>query len=652
MLWKSLLLASFMVVNLAPASWSFVPQRPEIQLAQNPRPSGRNRPHQLRRKALPLIEQLETADSAEQYSEVERIARQLLQKDPQNQYVLEVLANALSQQKKFAPAEAIYRQQISRNPLKLEAYEGLGKILKEQGKWEEALAAYRQAFVAYPANSYIDLSGIRLAFLYTLIESKRTDEALAFARQRVAVSTNSQELRMIGAHIALMFHQQGKVDEAIAFLRMTLTNPANTDNYGYLGSLLASQGKDNEAIEVYQQEIAIGKPQMNGESAYLSLGALLEKQQRWPEALAIYRKLVAHYRQEVNLEDLGNQIVQELIRQEQESNSLAERDSNIVDNTPLLKAQTAINEVLYKQQGWVAVQKEMQPIIQTTPDLAAYVFLAFGQHRVTHKHYGDALLAYQQAQELNKQLLGVPAYRDLFLAWTFTNQPQLAQGAAQKALSLIPIAQRQDLIKTWALLLDKGDRWSEAIDLYRQFLKSPSPESLLISLQLAKALERSSQQAEAEAVYRQISTQLQKLQQAAPQDPQHYTMQGNFHSQRQEYGLAVNSYQKAIGLLEQAANPKDDQLLSFSRLKLAENLRLTGQQPTAIALSQKVVKGCDCQAIKAYQPSTLHAMAYHGMALSFFQQGQIPEATAAIQKALALDPDYREAIVTAKRLNP
>jgi thioredoxin-like negative regulator of GroEL len=94
MLWKSLLLASFMVVNLAPASWSFVPQRPEIQLAQSP-----NRPHQLRRKALLLMEQLEIVRSAEQYSEVERIARQLLQKDPQNHYVLLVLADALSQQK-------------------------------------------------------------------------------------------------------------------------------------------------------------------------------------------------------------------------------------------------------------------------------------------------------------------------------------------------------------------------------------------------------------------------------------------------------------------------------------------------------------------------------------------------------------------------
>jgi tetratricopeptide (TPR) repeat protein len=537
----------------------------------------------------------------------------------------------------------------------------LGRILREQRKWEEALTVYRQALAAYPVNSYIDLSRMRIVFLHTLIELKRNDEAIAFARQRLAISTNSQEVTLIGDSITVMLHRQGQVDEAIAFLRMVIANPVNTGNYGYLGSLLTSQGKDSEAIEVYQQGIANARMRGNGEFVYLSLGALLEKQQRWPEALAIYRKLVAHYRQEVNLEDLGNQIVQELIRQEQESNSLAERDSNIVDNTPLLKAQAAINEVLYKQQGWVAVQKEMQPIVQTTPDLAAYVFLAFGQHRVTHKHYGDALLAYQQAQELNKQLLGVPAYRDLFLAWTFTNQPQLAQGAAQKALSLIPIAQRQDLIKTWALLLDKGDRWSEAIDLYRQFLKSPSPESLLISLQLAKALERSSQQAEAEAVYRQIITQLKKLQQAAPQDPQHYTMQGNFHSQRQEYGLAVNSYQKAIGLLEQAANPKDDQLLSFSRLKLADNLRLTGQQPAAIALYQKVVKGCECQAITAYQPSTLHAvyqpstlqaMAYHGMALSFFQQGQIPEATAAIQKALALDPEYREAIITAKRLNP
>jgi tetratricopeptide (TPR) repeat protein len=134
------------------------------------------------------------------------------------------------------------------------------------------------------------------------------------------------------------------------------------------------------------------------------------------------------------------------------------------------------------------------------------------------------------------------------LAWTFANQPQQAKVAYQQALKLIPIEKRQDTIKNWAFALDKAGKKTEAIELYQQLLKSPGKEYLFLSLQLANALEQSGQSATAE--YQQVKVALDKLQRTAPQDPNTHVMQGNLFAQLQQRPQAIDSYRKAIGLLE------------------------------------------------------------------------------------------------------
>jgi tetratricopeptide (TPR) repeat protein len=662
MLRKSLVIASLIILNTASVSWS-------LEVAG----SRRHRTVEQRTSLENLVNKLYTVERDGLYPEVEDIARQILRQDPHHQAALMFLGRALKEQgkltaaeslyrqiirqypenrdtfqllgailieqRKFTEAESLYRQRISKYPLDFETYEELGRVLTQQEKPEAALAVYRQALVANPPNSYIDLSRIQQGIISTLIQMNREDEAFSFIRQRLAKSDSSEEIVAIGSQLLFISHKHDRINESIAILREIIAKvPGSLDTYTHLGSLLVLQGKEAEAIEIYQQAIAIfqyklaDNPWIN--YSYTILGKLLERQQRQPEAIALYRKIITDSRIEARRIPY---IIEEL-----KKDSYSNSNDIFLHVFPAISAQISLNELLYKQQGWTAVLQEMQPIEQTTPEIAAFILRKFGDFRMTAKQYNEAIVAYQRSFTVDKQMITAYTNGNLFLVWIFTNQPQQAQSAYQQTLKLTPADKRQETIKRWAFILDKGGRKAEAIALYRQLLKTPDKKSLFLSLQLAKALQESGQATAATQAYQQIQTNLDRLKRTAPQDPNTYIMQGNLYSQLEQRQLAIDSYRRAIELL--AKQPaKDPKQLSFSQLKLADNLRLTGQHPEAIAAYRQALEGCECTELKAYSPSTLHGMAYYGMGLSLQQQGNIAEARTAWKKAVDLDPDYEEA---------
>jgi tetratricopeptide (TPR) repeat protein len=185
MLRKSLAIAGLLVLNTAPASWS-------LELAGQKSPAHAEKTAEISQS---LFDKMSEAENNEKFHEVERIARQILRQDPQNEQGTFFLGLALTRQKKFAAAESLYRQnlrknpsshrdltslvqilqeqkkfneaeslyrqQIAKNPVDFQAYRELGRILAEQGKPDAALVVYHQAIAANPANSYIDLSDIQ-----------------------------------------------------------------------------------------------------------------------------------------------------------------------------------------------------------------------------------------------------------------------------------------------------------------------------------------------------------------------------------------------------------------------------------------------------------------------------------------------------------
>jgi tetratricopeptide (TPR) repeat protein len=635
MLRKSLAIASLIILNTASVSWS-------LELAGSRRPPSRT---EQKASLAALFGKLSTAIENERYPEAERIARQILRQDPSNRAAFMFLNTALTEQQKFAEAESLAYQRIAAYPLDFQAYEQLGSRLAQQGKLEAALTIYRQAVASNPANSYIDLMIIHHNIVATLVEMNRQDEAIAFARQRLATSSSRGEIIGMGYQLSSIFQKQNRNDEAITVLREVIARePGDLRVYSKLGELLLDQGKESEAIEIYQQAVALPQdmfmPDPQSNEIYSALGTLLEKQKRQAEALALYRKIIANSRMPSLNFSQPEEIREGLLSLQ--GRSISHGNSLTFGPFPILGAQIAVNELLYEQQGWTAVLQEMRPIGQTTPEIAAFIFQKFGDRRMAAKQYNEAITAYQQALTVDKEAINVYTSSNLFLAWTFTNQPLQAQVAYQQTLKLTSANKRQETIERWAYILDKGGRKAEAIALYRQLLKTPGKKSLFLSLQLAKALQQSGQTTEANQIYQQIQANLDRLKRTAPQDPNTHIMQGNLYSQLEQRQLAIDSYRRAIELLAKQPE-KDPKQLSFSQLKLADNLRLMSQHPEAIAAYRQALEGCECTELKAYSPSTLHGMAYYGMGLSLQQQGNLADARAAWKKAVDVDPDYEEA---------
>jgi tetratricopeptide (TPR) repeat protein len=340
------------------------------------------------------------------FAAAESLYRQNLRKNPSSHRDLTSLVQILQEQKKFNEAESLYRQQIAKNPVDFQAYRELGGILAEQGKPDAALVVYRQAIAANPANSYIDLSDIQQDIVMILARLDRKDEVIAFTRQRLMVSDSKFEIANVGSQLSAILRQQGKIDEAIVVLREVIAKePGDTSAYIQLGQLLTEQGKASEAIEVYQQAISIPQEEVFGHDQtnyiYPALGLLLEKQQRLPEALTVYRKIIARSRLQTTqlLTRLG-QFREFITKLRQDENS--HHSALYLSSFPIIGAQISINELLYKQQSWLAVQQEMQPINQITPEIAPYILQQFGDKRIAAKQYDEAIVAYQQAAKLDQ----------------------------------------------------------------------------------------------------------------------------------------------------------------------------------------------------------------------------------------------------------
>jgi tetratricopeptide (TPR) repeat protein len=641
MLRKSLVIASILLLSTASAGWS-IDQSSGSQLDKAPQT----------RQYVPqaLWEKLSRASAERDHAKVERLARQILRRYPNDRSVIIELGYALVEQRKFGQADNLYRQQIAKNSLDLEMYLALCHSLEAQDRPDEALALYRQALSINEANGKEDLHQIHEDIVRLLFEVKRYDEGIAYGRQRLVDSNNENEISNIGSNLVVVLQQQGRIDESITLLREIIAKKTFGDNFfsESLGQLLIQKGKDVEAIEVYQAALATSQVDRNPFDQgrlYLSLGRLLKKQQRLPEALAIFRKLIADPILQKSIPKGFQVIVQK---------TSGNRDDFAIDPAidfmfPFFSAQVEVNEILHQQQGWKAVQQEMRSMEKANSEMAAYAWQRLGNKLFEAEKYSDTVLAYQRSLQLDRHPVGISFHRNQFLAYTFLDQPQKAQVAYQQTLKLTPKAQRPALIKTWAFILDKSGRKAEAIPLYRQLLKSPDKEELLISLQLANALAQNGQTTEANEVYLKLQTSLNKLLQVASPDPNTYTMQGNLFGKRQQYPAAIASYRQAIKSIEKQTK-KDLKLLSFNQLKLADNLRITGQQTEAIDLYHQAIQGCNCTEIKAYQPSTLHSMAYHGLGLSLEQQGKLTEAKTAFQKALELDPSYQEAQESLQRI--
>jgi len=186
---------------------------------------------------------------AEHIDEAEASCARALTLNPNLDVVYGSLGELYSITGQFEKAESAYQSALAINPSNSIALMGLGEIYREIDRPADAEASLRQATGQHPGDwaPYNALGGF-------LFRSGRYDEAAEQYRKMVSLnSTNARGHRNLGTALSLI----GNLEEAESAFRRALELDPNSPTYDKLGLLLYSRGKFSEAVEMFEQAIAL-----------------------------------------------------------------------------------------------------------------------------------------------------------------------------------------------------------------------------------------------------------------------------------------------------------------------------------------------------------------------------------------------------------
>ena len=193
------------------------------------------------------------------------------------------LANTCRRLNRLDRAERHYRQALALYPNYAEAHSNLAFLLTAQGQYDQAAAEARLAIELNPrlVDAYLNLADVDItrhryraalqtldalhvfapqhlagliARAKTLKQLERTDEALEFARQAVALAPYSAEAHLA---LALVLQARGETDEALAQFEQAATLPGSIAEEALNGraTLLMESGRKEEAMAAFDRAL-------------------------------------------------------------------------------------------------------------------------------------------------------------------------------------------------------------------------------------------------------------------------------------------------------------------------------------------------------------------------------------------------------------
>jgi predicted Zn-dependent protease len=191
----------------------------------------------------PREELLKIYKARNQSAKITKIYLSILKNDPGNH--------------KAAFGLAEHYRQISQVPLSLKILNELGRGVQDDGtiisslfelymetkQYNQALWALEGMLQSAPENSDLHyLAGIALD------EIESNDDAL---KHLIKVRPDSKFYNNAVVHIAMLYHDQGKIDRAIGVIQDALVHePNNSDYYLYLGSFFEELERYDEALKI------------------------------------------------------------------------------------------------------------------------------------------------------------------------------------------------------------------------------------------------------------------------------------------------------------------------------------------------------------------------------------------------------------------
>ena len=261
------------------------------------------------------VNQLFALIHAGRFADLERQARELLDRHPNSGMVWQLLGLALTRQDKdalhalstairllpndagahnnlgsalarggrFDVAVESFQRALVLNPDFAEAHNNLGHALLDLGRFDEAAASCRRAVDIKPgyAEAHDNLGS-------ALLSLGRIDDALASYRRALAIDPEFAEALSNMGNALL---ENGRADEALAsYRRALLQSPGFAEAHNNLGNALRSLGRLDDAAASYRRALAFN-PQFV--AAHCNLGITLRLQGRTAEAQISCRNALA-----------------------------------------------------------------------------------------------------------------------------------------------------------------------------------------------------------------------------------------------------------------------------------------------------------------------------------------------------------------------
>jgi tetratricopeptide (TPR) repeat protein len=217
---------------------------------------------------------------AGQYSEAERICRQVLEADPDNAEAWHLLGLTNLRLNRLGEAESSYRRALGARPDLAEVHSDLGVVLAIQGRLDEAVASFRQALAQAP-NSADAHNNLGLA----LGQLGRLDEAVASLRQ--AVNLNPDHPRALSTLGHVLSSQRKYGELAQTFRPIVRLRPDHLEAHLRLGEALVNLGEFSEATTCFEAAV---RQAPDSPEAHIGLGITLAGLKRFEEAIPRLRK--------------------------------------------------------------------------------------------------------------------------------------------------------------------------------------------------------------------------------------------------------------------------------------------------------------------------------------------------------------------------
>jgi len=213
--------------------------------------------------------------------QAELIYQQILQVNPENDEVLNLLGLIAYQIGKYQIATELINQAIDMDSSQSSFFNNLGLVLQKQDRLGEAIQAYRQSLELNPNDADVYSN-----FGTALKEHGQLEEAIDAYNTAIEIQSDHKEVYY---NLGIALKKQGQLEEAIqVYYKAIDITPNNTKIYNNLGNIYQEQDRLEDAVYMYQKAIKI-QPRAD---IYNNLGIALKEQGQLEEAIQVYYKAI------------------------------------------------------------------------------------------------------------------------------------------------------------------------------------------------------------------------------------------------------------------------------------------------------------------------------------------------------------------------